>query len=239
MSGSLRIDVTSLYSNSLIIGNVGLGVLGSDIPASGQNGPSFLYPTLNLPADNNKEIRAAILTWPTAGTLFVYEDGSFSFVNAPDGSYNFTYQLYVDGVSTGSPSTVTLNVGPLPWAATATSQSTVTATITTSITMASSAFSVTTASADLGGAILLNAQAVIAASATASLTTDAASMIAAAISAASASGDLTTVIMLEAFATSIATGTGTLTVPGTGGIGPADRIVIKFLGNNPYELTLM
>lgn len=108
---SLRIDTSEWISGSLIIGETGLGVLGSVIPSTGDNGAGYAYNDLSLPADAGKEICGRITTWPSAGTLFAYEDTSFEFSGAPDGAYSFAYQLYVDGVATGSPQTVTLTVG--------------------------------------------------------------------------------------------------------------------------------
>lgn len=110
---SLRIDSAELISGALVIGGTGLGVLGQDIPATGDSGASYLYNDLSLPADNAKEICGRITSWPSAGTLYAYEDGSFSFTGAPDGAYSFDYQLYVDGVATGSPVTAALTVGVL------------------------------------------------------------------------------------------------------------------------------
>ena len=107
---SLRIDSTEWISGALIIGETGLGVLGSSIPSTGDNGPGYAYNDLTLPADNAKEICGRITTWPTLGTLTAFEDTSFDFTG-PEGSHAFQYQLYVDGVATGSPVTVSLNVG--------------------------------------------------------------------------------------------------------------------------------
>jgi hypothetical protein len=87
------------------------GVLGSLIPSTGDNGAGYTYNDLSLPADNTKEICGRITSWPSAGTLTAYEDTSFEFSGAPDGAYAFQYQLYVDGVAVGSPSTVSLSVG--------------------------------------------------------------------------------------------------------------------------------
>lgn len=87
------------------------GVLGSLIPSTGDNGAGYTYNDLSLPADNTKEICGRITSWPSAGTLTAYEDTSFEFSGAPDGAYSFQYQLYVDGVAVGSPSTVSLAVG--------------------------------------------------------------------------------------------------------------------------------
>lgn len=100
-----------------ILGTPKTGVLGSLIPSSGDNGAGYAYNDLSLPADAGKEIRGRITTWPASGTLYAYEDTSFTFT-APDGTYSFQYQLYVDGVATGSPVTVTLQVGPVTHAAT-------------------------------------------------------------------------------------------------------------------------
>lgn len=108
---SLRIDTAEWISGSLIIGETGLGVLGSAIPSTGDNGAGYAYNDLSIPADATKEICGRITTWPSSGTLFAYEDTSFEFSGAADGAYSFAYQLYVDGVATGSPQTVTLTVG--------------------------------------------------------------------------------------------------------------------------------
>ena len=100
-------------SGAHLYGDAGLGVIGSLIPATGDNGAGYTYNDLSLPADNAKEICGRITTWPASGTLTAYEDTSFEFV-AADGAYSFVYQLYVDGVATGSPSTVSLYVGSVP-----------------------------------------------------------------------------------------------------------------------------
>ena len=109
---SLRIDASEWISGDLLIGETGLGVLAENIPSTGTSGASYLYNDLSLPADNGKEICGRITAWPSDGTLYAYEDGSFSFTGAPDGAYSFEYQLYVDGVATGATATVDLTVRP-------------------------------------------------------------------------------------------------------------------------------
>ncbi len=106
---SLRVDTVSLISGALVCGHRGLGVRGSQVPASGDAGPGYLYNDLSLPADANKEVRGLIVTPPAAGTLATNEDSSFTFM-APDGSYSFVYRLFVDGADLGT-ATVTLTVG--------------------------------------------------------------------------------------------------------------------------------
>lgn len=108
---SLRIDSTEWISGAMLIGETGGGVIGSLIPSSGDNGAGYAYNDLSLPADNTKEICGRITTWPSAGTLTAYEDTSFTFTGAADGTYSFAYQIYVDYAATGSPTTVTLTVG--------------------------------------------------------------------------------------------------------------------------------
>jgi hypothetical protein len=98
-------------ANSFLVGGEGFGVLGSEIPSTGDNGAGYTYNDLSLPADANKEICGRITTWPTDGTLYAYEDTSFTFSDAPDGAYFFEYQLYVDGIAVGSPTRVDLVVG--------------------------------------------------------------------------------------------------------------------------------
>jgi hypothetical protein len=68
------------------------------------DGPSYLYGALSLPADAAKEIRGPITRWP-AGSLTVYEDGSFVYVGPTDYAL---YQLYVDGIA----SAVDIGYGP-------------------------------------------------------------------------------------------------------------------------------
>ena len=107
---SIRVDSFSWTSGAIVCGNRGLGVLAENIPATGDNGASFLHNDLSLPVDNGKEVCGRITTWPSSGTLFAYEDGSFEFSGAPDGVYTFDYQLYVDGTPSGT-GTVSLQVG--------------------------------------------------------------------------------------------------------------------------------
>lgn len=107
---SLRVDSSSLIAGALVCGNRGLGVLGSEVPASGDNGPGYLYNDLSLPADAGKEVRGLIVTPPAAGTFLAYEDSSFEFYGADPGAYSFTYRLFVDGADLGT-ADVELRVG--------------------------------------------------------------------------------------------------------------------------------
>lgn len=107
---SIRVDTSSWILGAIVCGHRGLGVLADDIPSTGDNGASFLRNDISLPTDSGKEICGRITSWPSAGALYAYEDGSFEFTDAPDGFYSFQYQLYVDGVASGT-GTVSLQVG--------------------------------------------------------------------------------------------------------------------------------
>lgn len=107
---SIRVDTASLIPGALVVGNRGLGVLGSSVPANGTNGASFLFNDLSLPSDANKEIRGLVTAPPTAGDFFAWEDGSFTLLNAPDGTHSFTYRLYEDGADKGT-ATSTITIG--------------------------------------------------------------------------------------------------------------------------------
>ncbi len=97
-------------------GYAGHGILGADIPSTGDNGGS---PVLNDSISPSAEYRWTVETPPASGTLNVFEDCSFEYDNATAGTYNFVYRLYEDGVSQGT-ATVTLQIGAAETTITAT-----------------------------------------------------------------------------------------------------------------------
>lgn len=105
---SIRVDSSSLITGAVVVGVPGLGVLAESVPSTGEHGAGYLYPSLEFPADNGKEVRGLITTWPTQGTLTAFEDSSFEYDGASD---TFAFQMYVDGVAVGAPQTVTITVG--------------------------------------------------------------------------------------------------------------------------------
>lgn len=107
---SVRVDSASLISGAFVVGDNGLGVNGEDVPSTGEAGAGYIYSALTLPADNTAEVRGLITAWPSAGTLFAFEDSSFTFEDAANGTYTFDWTLYKDGVASGS-YTETLVVG--------------------------------------------------------------------------------------------------------------------------------
>ena len=98
-----RVDST-LIAGACVVGDRGLGVLGSVIRSTtgtGVHGAGYLYNDW-ASGDDGKEFRGLIVTPPASGTLVAYEDGSFDFTASGDGSYSFTYRLFVDGVDLGT-----------------------------------------------------------------------------------------------------------------------------------------
>lgn len=110
---SIRVSLTSLIAGKIVVGVAGHGVLAQLVPSAGDHGPGLAFSSLSFPADNGKEIRVFITTQPTLGTLYVFEDTSFTFLG-PNGTHTFQYQVYVDGVALGTPQPATVNVGASP-----------------------------------------------------------------------------------------------------------------------------
>lgn len=117
---SIRVDLNSLIAGAIVVGDLGHGVLGSQIPVPiGSEPPSFLWNDIDPVVDANKEIRGHVTRWAAAGELYVHEDGSFVYLGP---STDFDYQLYVDGIAIGAPVTVDIyveSVADLAGAATA------------------------------------------------------------------------------------------------------------------------
>ena len=89
-----------------ILGTPRVGVLGAAIPVD-----SYIYPSLDLPADNTKFYRGQVVTWPAQGTLVPYENGSYEYdPTGAVGQQSFTVQLYENSVALGSPITWTIDV---------------------------------------------------------------------------------------------------------------------------------
>ena len=102
---SVRVDSSSLISGAVVCGHRGLGVTGAVIratTATGTHGAGWLYDDWDSAADDAKEFRLLIETPPADGALFLYQDGSFSWVPVTDGTRNCVGRLYVDGADQGT-----------------------------------------------------------------------------------------------------------------------------------------
>ena len=94
----------------------GFGILGADIPANGDNGPSPVLNDTGITSDGQYYWFAETL--PSSGTLTLYPDLTFTLEGAADGAYTWTYRV---GDQTGVSSTVgtvTLTIGTTDGAAT-------------------------------------------------------------------------------------------------------------------------
>ena len=98
---------SSLIAGAHVFGGGGLGTLAESIPANGDKGPGYAYKGLSFPADNGKEIRGQVITPPSGGSFFAYNDTSYTLIGASDGPYWFDWKLWVDGV----PSAVDIGYG--------------------------------------------------------------------------------------------------------------------------------
>lgn len=109
---SIRVDSASLITGKTVVSLfAGHGIQAQNIPPTGDSGAGYLY---NDIADQGMtatdEVRGELLSWPSAGTLIVNEDSSFSFAGAPDGAYSFIYRGFRNGASYGD-YTVALTIG--------------------------------------------------------------------------------------------------------------------------------
>lgn len=104
---TVRVDSDSwLPDGAVLFGEGGFGVMAETIPVAG-----YSHDSLQMPSDTGKEICGRITTWPSAGTLQAVENTEYVFFGAPPGSYNFQFQLYVDGIARNGPVQIPLFVG--------------------------------------------------------------------------------------------------------------------------------
>lgn len=109
---SWRSDVSSLVADGWVSSMyAGHGIEGQFVPSVGEHGPSLLYPGLVLPAENNDEFRAEVLTRPVGLTLLVINEDSSIEIEGDPGTYVGTWEGFKNGVSYGT-STYTINIGP-------------------------------------------------------------------------------------------------------------------------------
>lgn len=102
-----------------ILGTPAVGLLASQIiteTATGDSGPGLLYDEALVNA--GKQLRVRVTSLPSAGTLFVHENGAVDFSGAPDGVYTAGYAVDADNVQI-STDTATFTVGAVNASATA------------------------------------------------------------------------------------------------------------------------
>ena len=87
-----RFSNQSIVPSKFVFGVGNFGVLFDIVPTTGENGASIL---LNDGGVSGDYVRALVTRWPTNGSLFVYEDGSFEYTGTAD---SFDYTDYINGV---------------------------------------------------------------------------------------------------------------------------------------------
>jgi hypothetical protein len=108
----MRRNLLQSVSGRKVLDILSTGVLGSSVPSTGQNGPSYLY---NDVVENNLElleVRGRIFsTTLPAGSWYAWNDGRLEVANTVStGQYTASYTLYVLGTSYGT-GVITFNVG--------------------------------------------------------------------------------------------------------------------------------
>jgi hypothetical protein len=102
-------NLNTSSSGRRILGVPTVGVLGSTVAGEVGGVAGLLFNDVASGSLFGDLVRAEVLTHNLPdGTLFVWEDGSFSVVGAPDGVYTLFYRLWVNGVA----ATVDLGYGP-------------------------------------------------------------------------------------------------------------------------------
>ena len=100
---SWHCDSTERFAGAwLTSAYAGAGIAGVNVPSTGANGPSDLYPPLTLPADNAVEVNGITLTVPSVGTFVRQENGEWTFSGAPAGVYTYSFGLSADYVFVGN-----------------------------------------------------------------------------------------------------------------------------------------
>lgn len=102
MSETCAVGTFEPVAGACSVGTGGGGILGVAVPSTGTNGPSYLYHTLSLPADNLREFRAIVEAYPAAGTLLPQPDTSFIYTAPPGTMDQFTVGLWQDYVKLGT-----------------------------------------------------------------------------------------------------------------------------------------
>jgi hypothetical protein len=106
-----RVDNAPLVTNTLVMGNTGMGVLGSQIPNSGTDGPAIPWDKLNLPYDNTVEIRTEVTSVSPGLIVDMNELGAVEFTVTGDGVYTFTTNTWKAGQLYLAGEVHTINIG--------------------------------------------------------------------------------------------------------------------------------
>jgi len=104
----MSLRLSSSQSSHFVSKWGGLGIPGSEIPTTGDNGGS---PLVNDGIDSAKEYRIETVSLPSSGTLTVYPDTSYEYVSDADGTFTWTYTCIEDSVAQTPLGSVVFQVG--------------------------------------------------------------------------------------------------------------------------------
>lgn len=106
---STRVETPALMATRTQVGVAGMGVLGSEAANAGLNGQGALYQVLEA-GDSTYEVSLYVTRSPSPlnGTLYTYEDGSFTYTDISGATEYFEFLTSVAGV----PLTVDVGYGP-------------------------------------------------------------------------------------------------------------------------------
>lgn len=92
----------------MVIGFGGWGVLGSELPADGEQAASLGHVWGTFPGDSDAEFWIVVTRQPINGRFYMWPDTSWEYTGTTD---YFTARLYLNGAAFGSPQGVTLISG--------------------------------------------------------------------------------------------------------------------------------
>lgn len=100
----------ALLSGKLVFGVRGLGVLGSDVPSTGDDGAGILRAEVDAYSLSGYEVRMKPVSLTAGYSATIYEDTS-AVVTGPNGVATLTYDWWVAGIQQEGPGTVTFTIG--------------------------------------------------------------------------------------------------------------------------------
>lgn len=95
--------VQPIASSHTVKQYAGFGIIGANIPTTGDNGGS---PVLNDGIVSTAEYHWRVVTQPDSGTLTIYPDLSYVLSGASDGVHSWGYRLFENGVDQGTATVV-------------------------------------------------------------------------------------------------------------------------------------
>lgn len=97
---SCRVDTAPLIASSCIVGDSGHGVLGSEVPSTGEFGAGLLFNDVQASGWGANEVRV-LVTGHNFTTLFVHENTAVEGTVPGNGVYTVSFDVFLDGILQG------------------------------------------------------------------------------------------------------------------------------------------